>query len=470
MSTSDDIPSRTDRPGSWRGLHTASAASSVQEPANTARRRNRRFSASVSSSWLQSIAWRSVCCRTGRSGPPPVSRASRRSRRPSICAGERMRIRAAASSMASGSPSRRAQISAISGGVVGGQREGRLPRRGLADEQRDGRIARQRVERRQPRHVRHRQRPYRDALLAGHVQDGLAGDEQRQRRRRLDQVDEQRRRREQLLEVVEHQQRALADRGADVGAQGLGDRTAFDARQPERLGQRRRDVGGVGQRAEADERHAAGEIGVGLRRDLQRQARLAAPARPGQRQHAGAPAAQDAEDRGHLGVAPDQGRARDGQRRGGRVARLAARRPRPVRPGGGRVRRRRHRHLAEVRQVAAGRHVDREAVRVPRGRVVLLQLRAETPRLDPHDGVGARIEALTAPEDLDPDGVFLQRVGPAGQRLVDDVGEEAAQAVRLREALAVEHAACVRPHPLRVEGCLRPLLRLCHGPPSFTAP
>ena len=171
-----------------------------------------------SSSWLQSIAWRSVCCRTGRSGPPPVSRASRRSRRPSICAGERMRIRAAASSMASGRPSRRAQISAIVGGVVGGQRERRLPRGGLPDEERHGRIARQRVERRQPRRgpapaaaapgCTARRTTCRTArLVTSSVSAG----------RRLDQVDEQRRRREQLLEVVEDQQRPLADGGADVG-------------------------------------------------------------------------------------------------------------------------------------------------------------------------------------------------------------------------------------------------------------
>ena len=49
-------------PGS---AQTASTSANVQPPAKTARRRNRRCSASSSSEWLQSIVARSVCCRSG---------------------------------------------------------------------------------------------------------------------------------------------------------------------------------------------------------------------------------------------------------------------------------------------------------------------------------------------------------------------------------------------------------------------
>ena len=92
--------------------HTASAASSVKPPENTARLANRRCSASSSSSWLHSIVARSVRWRSGASRAPPVSRGSARSSRARSSAGASMPTRAAASSTASGSPSRRRQISA----------------------------------------------------------------------------------------------------------------------------------------------------------------------------------------------------------------------------------------------------------------------------------------------------------------------------------------------------------------------
>ena len=65
-----------------------------------------------SRSWLQAMASRIVCCRCGRSRPPPVSSGSRWSSRASSADGERTLTRAAASSMASGRPSRRRQIAA----------------------------------------------------------------------------------------------------------------------------------------------------------------------------------------------------------------------------------------------------------------------------------------------------------------------------------------------------------------------
>src|SRR3712207_8816197 len=56
---------------------------------------------------------------------PPVSRGRRRSRRWSRASGESKRLRAAASSIARGRPSRRWQISATAGGFSSGEREKR---------------------------------------------------------------------------------------------------------------------------------------------------------------------------------------------------------------------------------------------------------------------------------------------------------------------------------------------------------
>ncbi len=89
---------------------TAHAASSVQPPANTDRRRSRRWSASVRRSQLQSMRpWR-VCCRGTAVRRPPVSSRKRSPRPCSISATDMTLTRAAASSMASGMPSSRRQM------------------------------------------------------------------------------------------------------------------------------------------------------------------------------------------------------------------------------------------------------------------------------------------------------------------------------------------------------------------------
>ena len=91
---------------------TASAASIVQPPGKTASRRKTVCSSGESRSWLQAIVSRIVCCRAGRVRAPPVSSGKRGSSRVSSAAGGSTLTRAAASSMASGKPSSRAQISA----------------------------------------------------------------------------------------------------------------------------------------------------------------------------------------------------------------------------------------------------------------------------------------------------------------------------------------------------------------------
>ena len=89
---------------------TARAASSVNPPANAARRRNTARVASSSRSWLQSIEAASVCWRAATPRGPRTSSAKRSSRPASISRGVSVRSHAAASSSASGMPSRRAHI------------------------------------------------------------------------------------------------------------------------------------------------------------------------------------------------------------------------------------------------------------------------------------------------------------------------------------------------------------------------
>ena len=79
-------------------------------------------------SWLQAIASRIVCRRSGRSRPPPVSSGSRRSNRSRSVGNDRWVTRAAASSIARGTPSSRRQMSATSGALSSGHGEGRVHR------------------------------------------------------------------------------------------------------------------------------------------------------------------------------------------------------------------------------------------------------------------------------------------------------------------------------------------------------
>ncbi|QHY95212.1 Daunorubicin/doxorubicin resistance ABC transporter permease protein DrrB [Streptomyces sp. S4.7] len=73
----------------------------------------------------QSTTARSVCCLGSTVRLPPVSSRKRSSRRSAICRGVSIRSRAAASSMASGSPSSRRQISSAATGSSSVRKPGR---------------------------------------------------------------------------------------------------------------------------------------------------------------------------------------------------------------------------------------------------------------------------------------------------------------------------------------------------------
>ena len=89
----------------------------MNPPANAPSRRNSTRSLSDSRSWLQSTDARSVCCRGSAPRAPPVSRWKRSARPAAICSIESIRTRAAASSIASGIPSRSEQIWATAGAL-----------------------------------------------------------------------------------------------------------------------------------------------------------------------------------------------------------------------------------------------------------------------------------------------------------------------------------------------------------------
>ena len=93
--------------------HTSSAASRVKPPANTDSRRKSTRSSPVSRSWLHSMVARRVCWRV-RAVRLPAARTSRLSpSRAAIWSSDSAATRAAASSMASGMPSSRRQISSM---------------------------------------------------------------------------------------------------------------------------------------------------------------------------------------------------------------------------------------------------------------------------------------------------------------------------------------------------------------------
>ncbi|HXL96168.1 MAG TPA: hypothetical protein VN969_45235 [Streptosporangiaceae bacterium] len=96
---------------------TAVAASSVAPPEKPEKRRHSACSASSSRSQLQSTTARSVWCLGSAVRLPPVSSRKRSSSRVATCSGSIVRIRAAASSMASGIPSSARQIRSAAGAV-----------------------------------------------------------------------------------------------------------------------------------------------------------------------------------------------------------------------------------------------------------------------------------------------------------------------------------------------------------------
>ena len=227
-------------------------------------------------------------------------------------------MRAAASSIASGSPSRRAQICSIRCVVAGLERRRGLSARarrrnssaeGFGGQRRDGEL-----------------------VLGADPQRGAARDHELRARRDREQPGQVGRGVEQLLEVVEHEQQLAA---AEDGGQALA------LGRAELLGDLRRHARGVVERGELDEVRAVGEVRRGPVGELEREVRLADAAGPGQREQADVRVGEQLGGGREVVVAAEQrrrrqraawGRARPARRA---AARDAARRARATGPGRG---------------------------------------------------------------------------------------------------------------------------------------
>ena len=115
----------------------------VQPSTNTATVSSNDRSASSSRPTLHSTVARRVCWRSGMSTVPVPRASSDLASRPSSASGPSSRVRAAASSIASGRPSSRRQISATAAALAGGEGEAVARRAGPVHEQRHRRRRRQ---------------------------------------------------------------------------------------------------------------------------------------------------------------------------------------------------------------------------------------------------------------------------------------------------------------------------------------
>ena len=118
------------------GPATARALSAVTPPGQTATRSANARSGGSSRSQLHATTARSVWCRGRAARLPPISSRNRSPRRSATCWTDRVRSRAAASSIASGRPSSRAQVSQTASTVSASRVKSGRTACGPVDEQR----------------------------------------------------------------------------------------------------------------------------------------------------------------------------------------------------------------------------------------------------------------------------------------------------------------------------------------------
>ena len=88
------------------------------------------------------------------------------------------------------------------------------------------------------------------------------------------------------------------------------------------------------------------------------------------------------------------------------------------------------------RDVAALGDFDADGIVLAGEKIVALRAAAQPARLDAHDRVALRVEAVVAIEGSDGDGVGLDPVATSGERLLDDVAQEASVSLRRVEVAA----------------------------------
>ena len=82
--------------------------------------------------------------------------------------------------------------------------------------------------------------------------------------------------------------------------------------------------------------------------------------------------------------------------------------------------------------------LDAKPVAAPLLRVIGVEPRAQLVRQDAHDGIGVRVEIRWLVEDIDAEGIALQRLGPSFERLGHDMDQKALEARRVREMTALD--------------------------------
>ena len=227
--------------------------------------------------------------------------------RASSSAGGRIFTRAAASSMASGSPSSRRQISTTASAFFEVSVKVGPACRGPLHEQCDRCAFHQSGRRGKRVGIRERQGRDRELLLAVDMQHEPAGHENLERGTGVEQLPHEGGRIGHLLEIVHEQERR--SQAAKVVGDPLtsGTVAAFTHAERERNG--RRHEPRVGDRRKVHERDAALELGGEIGGDLNGEARFPCPAWSGQRQQPNSGIEQQALDGGQLGGPSNQGRA-----------------------------------------------------------------------------------------------------------------------------------------------------------------
>ena len=288
---------------------TPSAASSVQPPTKTPSRTNAWRSSGPSRSKLQWIVAASVCWRAGASRGPLGSMFGSRSSRSRISPGASSFARAAASSIASGSPSSCLQTRATSGALAvsssnsGSTACARAVKRRTASvltSASNGRSASGSLERR-----------HRVLALGGQPQRRAARGQDPHAWGRGEEVADEGCSGEDLLEVVQHEQHPPLAQMLD---HALG-QVPLALAHVERLGDRRHQELRARDRREADEQRTVAELGLELVRDRQPDSRLARASRAGEGDEPRALVAEQRADCRELEPAADE-------RRGGHRQRL----------------------------------------------------------------------------------------------------------------------------------------------------
>ncbi len=194
-----------------------------------------------------------------------------------------------------------------------------------------------------------RQRPEWELVLPRNAERGAAGHQHRQSRAGAEQVSDERGRRRNVLEVVQDQQDPARPQNARQALHGRRGRPSSGS--TERFGDGGSTRAGSAIAARGTKATPSGKSPAEAGSDLERQPRLADPARTGQGDQAHVRAAQQPGDRRDLGLAADEGGQRGRQRRV-RLLRLRERDQRE-RSGSGPVGRCRIGHGRVLRRVAA---------------------------------------------------------------------------------------------------------------------